>query len=543
MTLLRVIQPEAVRAQPLFVSTAAEVSFDRGFFGEEQDGSQVFRWMAPEGVLTYAPAPTPRFLEFWAFSEFYDLSQHLTAESADAVETAPLPHKWSPRSVIVPASASSTTLRVDKVFPRDYYPTDGRTLAVRIRAPRLHQDPDRHQSVRRQHDNAIINAREVLTGRSTLASTPPSLGIDLHGACNVKPPCVYCEWDYNKELEADHVSVPFTRDTLTEWGAFFDNSVSLVNCSIGEPFMMKNIDELLDIFGNTGKLLEMTTNGQILTDRNIQKLIGRPILLYISLDAATPLTYSRLRNDTFEKIIGNLRRLIAAKGGRGGFPHVHLVFMPMRCNVHELDAFVQLCAELGVDRLVLRPLNYSETGLDWERNGYHFDYQKELLPFDELVRVSGRAARLCRELGVDLSDQMDFGGSMRDLFEEEFDRGARKSDSAAPRRRRPPERHRCRIRRARTCVRSGHASRFRDSEPARCHQELPPPEPVAIPMVAVHPLPVARRRASSGLHRAVDEPLHPPARRTALLLRRQAHRTDGRVSPGVEWRAHAGDPR
>ena len=102
----------------------------------------------------------------------------------------------------------------------------------------------------------------------------------------------------------------------------------------------------------------MTTNGQILTDRNIQKLVGRPILLYISLDAATPLTYSRLRNDTFEKIIGNLRRLIAAKGGRGGFPHVHLVFMPMRCNVHELDAFVQLCAELGVDRLVLRPLNY-----------------------------------------------------------------------------------------------------------------------------------------------------------------------------------------
>ena len=113
---------------------------------------------------------------------------------------------------------------------------------------------------------------------------------------------------------------------------------------------MKQIDELLDTFGNTGKVLEMTTNGQILTERNIQKLVGRPIDLYISLDAATPLTYSRLRNDTFEKILGNLRRLIAAKGGRGGFPHVHLVFMPMRCNVHELDAFVQLCAELGVDR-------------------------------------------------------------------------------------------------------------------------------------------------------------------------------------------------
>jgi hypothetical protein len=40
------------------------------------------------------------------------------------------------------------------------------------------------------------------------------------------------------------------------------------------------------------------------------------------------------------------------------------------------------------------------------------------------VRVSGRAARLAKDLGVELSDQMDFGGAMRDLFKEEFARGA-----------------------------------------------------------------------------------------------------------------------
>ena len=62
--------------------------------------------------------------------------------------------------------------------------------------------------------------------------------------------------------------------------------------------------------------------------------------------------------------------------------------------------------------------------LDWKRKGYRFSYQKELLPFNELVRVSGRAARLARDLGVELSDQMDFGGAMRDLFTEEFDSGA-----------------------------------------------------------------------------------------------------------------------
>ncbi len=281
-------------------------------------------------------------------------------------------------------------------------------------------------------ENLIRNQQELIDGRSTLDSTPPTLGIDLHGACNVKPPCVYCEWDTSKALEGDAVGVPFTRETLREWGAFFDNSASLINCSIGEPFMMKNLDELFDIFGRTGKALEMTTNGQILTDRNIQKLVGQPIDLYVSLDAATPETYAKLRNDTFEKLLANLRRLVAAKGGRGRPPYVHVVFMPMRANLSELEPFVRLAADLGADRLVLRPLNYSDNStLEWDRSGYHFDYKRELLPFAELVRASARAARLARELGVELADQMDFGGSMREMFQAEYGTDAADAPTAA----------------------------------------------------------------------------------------------------------------
>jgi hypothetical protein len=223
-------------------------------------------------------------------------------------------------------------------------------------------------------------------------------------------------------MEGERATVPFTRDTLREWGPFFDNSTTLINCSIGEPFMMKNLDELLDVFRAEGKVLQMTTNGQILTDRNIQKLLGLPIDLYVSLDAATAETYAKLRNDRFESLLRNLRRLIDAKGGRDGLPRVHVVFMPMRCNVHELEPFVRLAADLRADRLVLRPLNYTETTtLDWQRSGYHFDYRRELLPFDELVRASARASALCERLGVELADQMDFGGSMRDAFGEAFE--------------------------------------------------------------------------------------------------------------------------
>ena len=432
MIQLRVIPADA-RPDPLFVTTAAEASFGTGFYDEERDGAGVFRWMGERAVIDFAPDPEPRFLEYWTCSEFFDLSQRLAFSSGGApIEDLPLTRGWAPRSVAIPAGASGLELQASKLFPREHYPGDGRTLALRLRDLRLHKDPERHAAVRRQHENALANARELLDGRTALESTPPSLGIDLYGTCNVKPPCVYCEWDHAKHLEGDHVDTPFTRDTLREWGAFFDNAVSLVNCSIGEPFMMKPIDDLLDAFGDNGKVLEMTTNGQILTERNIQKLLGRPIDLYVSLDAATPLTYARLRNDTFEKILRNLRRLIEAKGGPGKLPRIHLVFMPMRCNVHELDAFVRLCADLRVDRMVLRPLNYSPSvTLATDRGGYHYDYQQELLPFDELVKVSARAARLAKQLGVNLSDQMDFGGSMRELFQEAYDAPAEPPTDAA----------------------------------------------------------------------------------------------------------------
>ncbi len=424
MTVLKVIQPTPHRLQPLFVTTSAEVTFAEGFYKEERENGQPFRWMSERGTLTFVPAPVERYLELWTLSEFHDLSQRLVVESS-STEAFPLVHGWAPTSIVIGAGVDHVALRASRLFPLAHHPDDRRVLAIRVRGLRLHQDAERHAFVRRQHVNGAMNVRELLESRTALQSTPPSLGIDLYGVCNVKPPCVYCEWDYSKGLEGDHVDTPFTRETLAEWGPFFDNAVHLVNCSIGEPFMMRNFDELLDIFGNTGKVLEMTTNGQILTERNIQRLLDRHIDLYISLDAATPLTYSRLRNDTFEKILRNLRRLIEAKGGRGRFPHVFLVFMPMRCNVDELDDFVRLCADLQVDRMVLRPLNAAPSSvLDWERNGYHFSYQDELLPFDELVRASGRAARLAHDLGVELSDQMDFGGAMRDLFREEFDRGA-----------------------------------------------------------------------------------------------------------------------
>jgi MoaA/NifB/PqqE/SkfB family radical SAM enzyme len=376
--------------------------------------------------VSFEPAPFTRYLDFWVFSEFYDLSQELTIVSGGRATRLPLTKAWAPASVEIPAGADAAAFAVNKILPASHHPGDPRDLAVRLRDLRLHGDRQRHDQVRQRQANLVANTRDMLGGRPAPESTPPNLGIDMYGVCNVKPPCVYCAWDDAKTAEGEFVDAPFTTGTLREWGPLFENSTNLVNCSIGEPFMMKNIDELLDAFADGGKLLEMTTNGQILTDTNIGKLLGRPVNLYISLDAATPGTYATLRNHRFDVLVGNVRRLIDAKGGPGRLPVVNLVFMPMRANVQELDEFVALCADLRADYLVLRPLNYAEkVELNWDRAGYRFEYDKELLGWEELVRTSGRAAELCRRAGVTLSDQMDFGGSFGEQFAALFEAGRR----------------------------------------------------------------------------------------------------------------------
>ena len=429
--MLTVLNGPARPATGAFDRTAVDARYAAGFYGLEHDDFERFRWMGLRGRIEFEPRPEPGFAEFRVWSGYHDLRQRLTAEAGGPPETFELPHGWWTVSVPVPAGCGVIGLWADRQLPPSARPGDDRQLAVRVAAPRTHGDAARHRTVAGQLSNAVLNTREGLEGRAELASTPTNLGIDMYGVCNVKPPCVYCDWDFAKALEKEDVEAPFNLDTLGDYGPFFENAASLVNCSIGEPFMMKDFDALLDAFGEGNKLVEMTTNGQILTDRNIGRLLGRRIELYVSLDAATAATYAKLRNDTFDRILPNLRRLIAAKGGRGGLPRIHLVFMPMRVNMHELDRFVDLCADLDADRFVLRPLNEIGDELDWTRAGHHFVYSRERLDFDTLVRLSARAAARCRRRGVPFSNQLDFGGEMEPIYRRAFDEALAEADGSS----------------------------------------------------------------------------------------------------------------
>ena len=91
-------------------------------------------------------------------------------------------------------------------------------------------------------------------------------------------------------------------------------------------------------------------------------------------------------------------------------PTVRMVFIPMRANICDLEAYFRLARMVEAEAVVLRPLNYVEhTQMTSERGGYRFDYERELLTRAEIEEVCRRSDEYAGRYGLWLINQFAFG--------------------------------------------------------------------------------------------------------------------------------------
>ncbi|HET9223289.1 MAG TPA: radical SAM protein [Roseiflexaceae bacterium] len=131
---------------------------------------------------------------------------------------------------------------------------------------------------------------------------------------------------------------------------------------IGEPLLNPNLPRFIAHLKQRGAHVLFNTNAVLLDVRRGDALREAGLdELRVSLDAATPALYHRLRGiDKFDQIIANLRAFVARHGGER--PLVSLWFVGMHENLHELPRFVRLAGELGVPEVYLQRLVYFGTG-------------------------------------------------------------------------------------------------------------------------------------------------------------------------------------
>jgi hypothetical protein len=189
-----------------------------------------------------------------------------------------------------------------------HVPGDPRELGIMIRSFRVLKSREALKLVEDSLSNKFLNNQEFADGRAVLESFPQHLRIFFESQCNIKPHCVYCDWE-RSELEESALSFQLSHEKLMEMGAFYSLAERIGEVACGEPLLNSNFAEVVSHLHRSGKPLSVATNGQLLDSSNRSILLGKDVELYLSLDSASREGYARYRNDKFDLVVDNLRTL------------------------------------------------------------------------------------------------------------------------------------------------------------------------------------------------------------------------------------------
>jgi MoaA/NifB/PqqE/SkfB family radical SAM enzyme len=179
---------------------------------------------------------------------------------------------------------------------------------------------------------------------------------------------------------------------------------------LGEPMMHPRFFDMVALAAGRGVRVGTNTNLSYLNRRRAERCVTSGLAdLHASLDGATAETYERIRvRAKFDRAVGNLETLVDARRRLGSeTPHIRMVVVAMRQNLHELPDLVRLAHRLSIDCMFVQHLchDFGEPSLP-----AHYRPMREFVENETLVneaperveRYFGASRALAAELGVDL---------------------------------------------------------------------------------------------------------------------------------------------
>ena len=377
-----------------------------GIFPIENDGDGPFCWTRPSFSLR--PPAGQRYLALQLGQPAS--GSFLTATDNPSIAT-PIEAGWNWYSFdFGSARPQRLDLRVD---PLRVGSEDSRPLGVMLRSVSWHNRGERHSQIERARANAILNEREYRSGAVVLRSKPPFLRLSIEVRCNIasNKACVYCSWKWMKQEEIGSPSSDLS--FIKSLDAYLSVARAVTDCSYGEPPLHAEFAEIADLIATDQRAFTFTSNGKTLGREVRHALLGRNIMVYVSIDSATSAGYARYRDHSFDRIIANLRILCREKKLHRNLPHVTVSFIVMNSNRHEIRDFISLMRSIGVDRVKLMSLGREDCmdldGRVQQRGAFVFRYDQEIIPSAELEAIGQAAQVAADEMGVNLYvDWRDF---------------------------------------------------------------------------------------------------------------------------------------
>jgi len=176
------------------------------------------------------------------------------------------------------------------------------------------------------------------------------------GACNHR--CTYCGLDY-MEYQPRYLDPAILKTRLTEMGAL--GLKSIMYAGEGEPFLHKDISNIINHTKASGIDVAITSNGVLFTKKLIEAALASITWIKISINAGTPGTYAKIhrtKEEDFPKVVENIKEAVRFREANKLSSTIGMQMILLPENVGEALLLAKLAKDIGADYLVIK--SYSQ---------------------------------------------------------------------------------------------------------------------------------------------------------------------------------------
>ena len=226
---------------------------------------------------------------------------------------------------------------------------------------------------------------------------PLSMRLGVGSACNHE--CIFCHEIHQNSWEQDEATYEMIErlylGTLQE--------MELVG---GEPLLaVKGLISRMDAVREKLPYFRfiVLTNGALLHKYFDIFKDWDQLILYVSLNAGTRETYEKVHlRDDFDRVCENLKSIRKIREAEGKNTFLRLSFVYLRMNYKEIPGYIELCRELGANRVGVKAMIYLPMST--------VDQPETIMPGDpeveELQEMRKMLIERCREYGIGFEMKM-----------------------------------------------------------------------------------------------------------------------------------------